>query len=127
MATDRRRRGENRLVLNPIQGDVSPMADTDHSEVLRENWRGICRECGWERTAIGSVQVIVEARTHLNSEEDEHVVDVYRDDDLMEIVDTAFGGQGEYLVQDAPPLREREGEHERIAREVADPDSEVID
>ena len=103
------------------------MADTDYSEVLRENWRGICRECDWERTAIGSVQVIAEARTHLNSEEGGHVVDVYRDDDLMEVIDSVFGGNERYLAQDAPPLREREQEHERIAREVADPDSEVID
>lgn len=103
------------------------MADTDYSEVLRENWIGICRECGWERTAIGSVQVIVEARIHLDSDEDGHVVDVYCDDDLMEIIDAASGGEGDYLAQDAPPLGEREQEHERIAREIADPDSEVID
>lgn len=116
MATDRRRKDEIGLVFNPIQGEVLLMADTDYSEVLRENWRGICRECSWERTAIGSVQVIVEARSHLHSEGDEHVVDVCRDDDLMEIVDAAFGGEGRYLAQDAPPLREREQEHERIAR-----------
>lgn len=125
MATDRRRNGENEPGFNPIQPEVSLMADTDYSEVLRENWIGICRECEWERTAIGSVQVIAEARSHFHSEGDEHVVGVYRDDDLMEMIDAAFGS-GEYLA-DAPPLREREQEHERIAREVADPDSEVID
>lgn len=115
-------------MLNPIQREVSVMVDTDFSEVLRENWTGICRECEWEHTNIGSQAVIVEGRIHLNNaEEGEHVVDVYRDDDLMEIIDSAFGGGGEYLAQDAPPLREREQEYERIAREVADPDNGTTD
>lgn len=115
-------------MLNPIQREESVMVDTDFSEVLRENWTGICRECEWEHTNIGSQAVIIEARIHLNNaEEGEHVADVYRDDDLMAVVESAFETGEKYLAQDAPPLREREQEHERIAREVADPDDGTID
>jgi hypothetical protein len=102
------------------------MVDVD--EVMRENWVGKCTECGWSHSDIGSMGVSAEARIHLNKESG-HSVEVYRDDDLMEVIDsvTQSGSYDEYLGQDAAPLREREEEQERIASEVADLPSEDAD
>lgn len=98
------------------------MVNSDSIEAFRKNWTGSCRECEWEHANIGSQAVIVEARIHLNSEGDEHVTDVYRDGDLMTVVDSVIGSESEYLGENTPPLQEREQEREKIAREVADPE-----
>lgn len=100
------------------------MVDID--EVMRENWMGECRECNWSHSDIGSMAVSVEARIHI-CEEGGHSVEVYRDDDLMEVIESVIetGPYKQHLNQDAAPLRDREQEQERIAREVADPDSET--
>lgn len=99
------------------------MVDPDRiAEIRRENWRGTCRECNWRHTDIGSVGVSAEARVHLYNEDSEHTVEVYRDGDLMETIETMHETGDEYLGQDSPTLEEREQEHERIAREVADPE-----
>ena len=92
------------------------------TEISRENWTGTCRACDWEHTDIGSIGVSAEARVHLHNEDVEHTVDVYRDGDLMETIEGMRDTGDEYLGQDAPTLEEREQEHERIAREVADPE-----
>lgn len=92
------------------------------SEILQENWTGRCRECGWEHTDIGSIGVSAEARVHLHESDEKHVVDVYRDDDLMETIETMHDTGDEYPGEDTPTLKEREEEQERIAREIADPE-----
>ena len=93
------------------------------AETRRENWIGICRECDWEHTDIGSIGVSAESQAHLHNREG-HTVDVYRDGDLMETIEGFQESEREYLGQDAPSLEERDKEDERIASEVSDPDSE---
>lgn len=102
------------------------MVDVD--EVMRENWVGKCTVCGWSHTDIGSMGVSAEARTHLYKESG-HSVEIYRDEDLMEVIDsvTQSDSYDVHLSQDATPLREREEEQERIASEIADPSSEDAD
>lgn len=110
-------------MLKPVEGDVSVMANPDLiAEALRENWIGICRDCDWEHTDIGSIGVSAESRVHLHNKEG-HTVDVYRDGDLMETIEELQEGEKEYLGQDTPPLEELDQEDERIASEVADRDS----
>lgn len=102
------------------------MVDPDRiAEIRRENWRGTCTECKWRHTDIGLAGVSAEARVHLHNGDNEHTVEVYRDGELMEMIEGVHDTGDEHLGQDSPTLEEREQEHERIACEVADPESEL--
>jgi hypothetical protein len=80
----------------------------DVAKIREENWCGECIDCGWSHSSMAFAGVNAEARVHIHNNSS-HSVEVYRDDDLMEVIDTlATDSDQQYLTEDSAPLRERE-------------------
>jgi hypothetical protein len=79
----------------------------DVEKLAEENWSGECTDCGWSHSDMAFAGVNAEARVHIHNESS-HSVEVYRDDELMEVIDSLeTGSDTQYLTEESAPLRER--------------------
>jgi hypothetical protein len=80
----------------------------DIEKIREKNWTGECTDCNWSHSSMAFAGVNAEALVHVHNNNNSHSIEIYRGDDLMEVIDDLAETGSEYLTENSAPLRERE-------------------